>query len=44
MYFAGEAYHPCIYGSIPGALEVSELVVHNILYEFNLINKNKNYD
>ena len=34
IFFAGEAFHPVIYASLPGALETAETAVHNVLYKF----------
>jgi len=37
IFFAGEAYHPVIYATLPGALETAEMAVHNILYKFKIL-------
>lgn len=44
LYFAGEAYHPCIWACLPGALETSEMATHWILYDDGILKENKLYE
>lgn len=37
LFFAGEAYHPYIYSTMAGALEMGEVAAREILYIRSLI-------